>query len=175
MRGISIVSLLFLFLFSCMDTGRTATTALTLQDNALARRSMESRIYDTSNEKEVLSASAALLQDISYQIEESETKLGVITASRDKSAVKNEEVAFQFALAVLGGTKMKYDKEEKVYVTVVTKAHGPNQTKVRATFQHVVYDNEGVIVRNEQITDPLIYQEFFSKLSKAIFLEAHSI
>ena len=48
-------------------------------------------------------------------------------------------------------------------------------TAVRITFQRIVYTNKGFISRSEPLGTPEIYQEFFDKLSKALFLEAQQI
>ncbi len=46
---------------------------------------------------------------------------------------------------------------------------------VRVTFQRIVFDTAGQVTRAEQINDPAIYREFYDKLSKSVFLEAHEI
>jgi len=46
---------------------------------------------------------------------------------------------------------------------------------VRVTFQRVIRNTAGQISRQEQINEPEIYQEFFDKLSQAVFLEAHEL
>jgi len=46
---------------------------------------------------------------------------------------------------------------------------------VRVTFQRIVWDEQGRVSRSESLEDPELYQEFFFKLSKAVFLEAHGI
>jgi len=46
---------------------------------------------------------------------------------------------------------------------------------VRVTFQRIVWDIEGNVTRSESLTDPKIYQEFFDKLSKAVFLDAQDL
>lgn len=46
---------------------------------------------------------------------------------------------------------------------------------VRVTFQRIIFDTAGQITRAEQINDPAIYRQFYEKLSKSVFLEAHEI
>jgi hypothetical protein len=166
----------FLFLipllFSCMSSKQQSIDALTVKESSLKERQIQSRIYETNDEESLLLACANLLQDLSYQIEESESHLGVITATRDKSAIKTGQVALSI-LSALAGSKSNYDQYETIFLTVVVKPQGNNRMVVRATFQHIVKDNEGRTTANKQITDPKVYQEFFDLLSKSIFLEAH--
>ena len=63
--------------------------------------------------------------------------------------------------------------------SVVTRAYGdednPTYTSVRATFQRIVWNTQGRISKVEHLNEPKMYQEFFDKLSKAVFLEARGI
>ena len=52
---------------------------------------------------------------------------------------------------------------------------GDGESVVRVTFQRVIYNSQGNISRAEQIKDTEIYQAFYEKLSKSIFLEANEI
>ncbi len=52
---------------------------------------------------------------------------------------------------------------------------GSGDSIVRVTFQRIIFDTAGQITRAEQINDPAIYREFYDKLSKSVFLEAHEI
>ena len=60
--------------------------------------------------------------------------------------------------------------------SVVTKLL-PNgkEMSVRVTFQRIVFNTEGQVTTAEAIIEPEVYQEFFSKLSKSVFLEANHI
>lgn len=49
------------------------------------------------------------------------------------------------------------------------------ESTVRVTFQRIIYNTQGQVTLTEQINDPLVYQEFFDKLSQAVFLEAHEL
>jgi hypothetical protein len=85
------------------------------------------------------------------------------------------QVSFKTS-AVLFGVQMSIDKEQKIRVSVVTKkAHGnDNKMVVRATFQRLIWNQNGVLHKMETINDPEIYQGFFENLSKSVFLEANT-
>lgn len=51
----------------------------------------------------------------------------------------------------------------------------PGQTAVRVTFQRVIFNQLGQINSQTQINETDVYQEFFEKLSKSLFLEANQI
>lgn len=46
---------------------------------------------------------------------------------------------------------------------------------MRVTFQRTVWNTQRQITRNEPLNKPEQYQEFFRKLSEAVFLDAHDI
>ena len=73
-----------------------------------------------SARQELLSAAAGVLQDLGFNIDESETKLGVIVASKDRSAVTATQVAGAVAMALLGAY-MPVDKTQKIRVSLVTR------------------------------------------------------
>jgi pyrimidine operon attenuation protein/uracil phosphoribosyltransferase len=79
-------------------------------------------------------------------------------------------------LAAMGGRPVPIDKEQKMRASVVTRIL-PNgkEVSVRVTFQRIVYNTQGQVTIAEAIIDPQIYQEFFAKLSKSVFLEANHI
>ena len=52
---------------------------------------------------------------------------------------------------------------------------GGGDSVVRVTFQRIIFDTAGQITRAEQSNDPAIYRQFYEKLSKSVFLEAHEI
>lgn len=151
--------------------------ALTLSPESLQNRQLQTRRFETSDEKTLLSASAALLQDLGYTLEESESPLGVIVASKDRDAVNPGQVIFALAIAVMGGGATPIDTNQKIRVSLVTRPIGEDgkQTAVRVTFQRVVWNNHGQVTTQALVNEPEIYQEFFVKLSKSVFLEAHEI
>lgn len=151
--------------------------ALSLSPEALAQRQMQTRKYETKDEAKVLAACAGLLQDLGFSLDESETKLGVITSSKMRSAVNaGQQVAAVF-VALLGGGYMPTDKEQKMRASVITRPVGEHEEHivVRVTFQRIVWNTQGQVTKSESLMEPQIYQEFFDKLSKSIFLEAQAI
>ena len=151
--------------------------ALTLSPESLVQRQMQTRKYETKEEAKILSACSGLLQDLGFNLDESETKLGLITASKMRSAVNAGQQVTAVFVAALGGGYMPTDKEQKMRASVVTRPVGEHgeYIAVRVTFQRVVWNTHGQVTVSESLIDPKIYQEFFDKLSKSIFLEAQEI
>jgi len=150
--------------------------ALSLGSEALAQRQIQTKKYETTDEAKVLAACAGLLQDLGFNLDESETKLGVISASKMRSAVSAGQVAAAILLALMGAP-MPTDKEQKMRASVITRPVGEHgeYVAVRVTFQRIVWNTQNQITTSESLADPKIYQEFFDKLSKSLFLEAQAI
>jgi hypothetical protein len=155
--------------------------ALVLTPDSLERRQLQTRRIDGIDEKHLLSASAGVLQDLGFNIDESETRLGVIVASKDRSAFNAAQITAAVALALFGAY-YPVDKTQKIRVSLVTHparaADGtlrPDSQVIRITIQRLVWNLDNQLSRVESIEDPAIYQEFFNRLSKSIFLEAQEI
>jgi hypothetical protein len=176
MKQILILSLvIFLFLTGCQSG--IPKDALTLTPEILAQRQIQTKKYETTEESRILAASAALLQDMGFNIDESETKLGLISSSKMRDATSAAQVAGAVVLAVLTGVSQSVDKEQKMRAAIVTRpvGEGEKYITVRVIFQRTVWNTRGQVTTSESLTDPEIYQEFFDKLSKSIFLEAQEL
>jgi len=146
-----------------------------LDSGYLERRQLETRRFETDNEDTMLVASAQVLQDLGFTLEESETKLGLITASKDRTAVKGGQVAGAVILSALFGGPVVYDTQQRIYATLVsTKSRDVNGFNVRIDFARIITNNQNN-TRVELIQEPEIYQEFFDKLSQSLFLTAHNL
>jgi hypothetical protein len=172
-----VISSLFLFLFIAGCQPKVPEEALKFDIQSLKQRQIQTRVFDTDNEKIVLSACVGLLQDMGFNIDESETKLGVVVGSKKRSAVNAGEVVSAVLLALLTGTVLPTDKVQKMRCCIVTTPFGEKQKKIKVhvTFQRIIWNTQGKTTKREGITKPKIYQEFFAKLSKSLFLEAHKI
>ena len=155
--------------------------ALSLSPDTLERRQLQSRRFDGTDERSVLQASAGVLQDIGFNLDESETELGLIVGSKERSAVEPSQVM----LALLGaffGAPGTWDKTQKIRVSLVVRPVNLDvpvaESKdflVRVTFQRIIWDTAQRITRIEAVDEPEIYREFYAKLSKSLFLEAQQL
>lgn len=168
-----IVSAAILLSISCAPT--VPRDALILTPEALADRQVQTRIFDTNDEAKMLEASAAVLQDLGYTIDASEVPCGVIVCSRDRDVTHAGEVVGKVLLAALIGTPPTWDKRQKVVASLVTRPLGEKRMAVRITFQHMVWNTQNQMTKNETIKDEMVYQEFFDRLSKSVFLTAQNI
>ncbi len=173
-----IFSIILVLLTSCVLAGCAQTIpkeALQLRKESFELRQLQTRSFETSNEKELLISGASVLQDLGYSIDESETGLGVIVGSKDRDATEAGQIAAAIFIAALGGGSVPIDSHQKIRVSVITHPAGKKTTKLRVTFQRIVWNTRGQVSKTQSIEDPKIYQEFFHKLSKAVFLDAHEI
>lgn len=174
--GIIVFSLLFV---SCVPT--IPKQVLRLSQESLKNRQLQTRRFDT-DEKTLLSASAAVLQDLGFNIDESETDLGVIVCSKQRDATTRSQLVTAIVLAMFTGVVMPTDTKQLIRASLITRPIEVDKidpskcrSSVRITFQRIVENDCHQITRREQVNEVKIYQEFFDKLSQSLFLEAHNI
>lgn len=169
------ISFITVFLIFILAGCATNHQNLYIQEkDYLERRNLETRVFDTIDEKTVLEASAQVLQDTGFTIKEAETSLGILTAQKNREVGNTAGKAAIIFFSALGGTPAQYEDKQLIYVNIITTKMGKS-IKVRVFFARKTWDNYGKIVKIERITDKTIYQEFFDKLSQSIFLTAHGI
>lgn len=171
---ISILAFAITLLPGC---GGIPKEALQMNKATLEDRQMQTRMYETSDQKKIIVACAGLMQDLGLNIDESETNLGLLVGSKDRDATDAGQVTAAVCWTILFGGPCQYDKNQKMKASIVISPVGEeeNKTTVRVTFQRIVWNNYGKISRLEKLNEPEMYQGFFDKLSKAVFLEAQSI
>ena len=146
-----------------------------LDEQYLERRQLETRRFETTNEELLLSSSAQVLQDLGFTLDETELKLGLITANKDREAGSVGEKIGAAFIAALGRTQPIYDVSQKIYVMLVTtKSRTNSGYNVRVEFARVIWNNMNQ-ARVEKISEEEIYQDFFNKLSQSVFLTANNI
>jgi hypothetical protein len=112
---------------------------LETEESQVRLRSMQSRVFDTTDRIKLLRTIIATLQDLGFVIDKADGELGTIS-----------------------GTKRK---GYSLRMTVSVRPRGDTQTIVRANAQYDL----------QTVEDPEPYQQFFTSLSKGLFLEAQEI
>jgi len=157
--------------------GGVPKDALNLNSSTLELRQLQTREYQTKQETKILAAGLGVMQDLGFTVDETEKKLGVVTASKDRDAVEAGQVIGAIFVAALGGGAMEIDNKQKIRASLVTQKSQvkKNSYSVRVSFQRVVWGTQGHVTKVETIRDPEIYKNFFDQLSKSVFLEGHTI
>jgi hypothetical protein len=170
-------------------TDKAAMQAFELSPRSLKERQIESRRFEGTDQTRLLVACQALLQDMGFHTEESESKLGLLVASADREAGSTGEVIGSILLShtplvnvvaamVTGKQPDTWDTRQKVRASLVVSeapSAGPGAYIVRVTFQRIIWDNHQKLSKQEWLGQPELYQDFFNRLSKAVFLEAQQI
>jgi len=168
----------FIILLAVYGCQTIPTDALRLSQENLKLRQMQTRRFDGISEKALLAASAGVIQDLGFNIDDSETELGLIVGSKEREAYDAVQIGVAIFAAILGGGNTPIENRQLLRLSLVIRPARKNLVTshlVRVTFQRVVWDMNNQITRAESINDMIIYQEFFERLSKSVFLEAHQI
>ena len=156
---------------------------LKLSPDSLQNRQLQMRQFDSKDEEQIIASCAGVLQDLGFTLDDSETELGLVVASKDRDATDAGQMALATVsvfLSALGGASSnafdQLDSIQKIRASVVSKPSlDGTKITVRVTFQRIVWNRAGDVSKMETMTEPELYEGFFERLSKAIFLEAHKI
>ncbi len=202
MKRICLLCVSILLLSACQPG--IPKDALLLSPESLADRQLQTRRFDTNNNQTMLSAASAVMQDLGFNLDESESTLGMLVGSKRADATSGGQIFGSILIALLGGAPPPIDKEQLIRVSMVMReiepsspvggkskettpsaksgqparpvaAESQGQSTVRVTFQRIIINTAGQVSRAEQVHEPEIYKEFFDKLSQSVFLEAHEI
>jgi hypothetical protein len=190
---VALMALCFLLIAGCTTV---SDDSMQLSSDSLQLRQLQTRKVEGISEGALLAACVGVLQDLGFNIDESETRLGVIVASKKRSAIDTadiissslETLAIDLALSLVFGDHYSSDGEisidvtQKIRISIVTRpaldsSGQPRKDAqvIRVTIQRLVWDDEGTLVHAESIEDSKVYQKFFDRLSKSIFLELQVI
>lgn len=200
--------------------GESANERTALQD-----RVIQSKKYVGLSESQILSATVNVLQDMGYQVDDSEAALGIITASKTNSIddqlgleakalewrdslpnkeLTDEDCGAPFASILTGQFFSKLvdsfhcstirdlapiARRQIIRVSVAinkssNSLHAKESTSetwiVRVNFQtsYIAPRKAGEEAQEfdaKAIKDPVLYQGFFNKLSKSVFIEAQDL
>ncbi len=185
-KGRVILATLLALLLAACET--LPEDAFRLSESALELREMQTRTYEDVTDIEILQASSAVLQDLGYAIDEVEKELGVLSVSKRADARSSAETAGKIALDVvdclitifLGCENDAFESSKdvqdiKLTLVVLPDLNADSTYRVRLTMQRVVWARNGELYDQESINDARVYQAFFDKLSKSVFLEKEGV
>ena len=173
MQAVVVASILALGVIAC-QTG-PPKDCLTLPAEASAHRRVQTRVFPTSDEDRLLKAGLGVLQDSGFTIEQSATPCGLIVATRRRDVTEKGKVLASTVLLLFTGIALPLDADQLVTASLATNPVDDQRTAVRITFHQMVWSIYGDLKTSEYMREPEVYQAFFSKLSKSIFLDAHEI
>ena len=163
-------------LAGCGPSVPQETAALTLPPDSLAVRQIQTRRFDTADEQLMLRASAAVLQDLGFSIDETTPGAGLIIGSATRSALGSRQLGGQPLQSLFGAPAGGWGPRQLIRVSIITRALDSGRgVTVRATFQRVLRNGADMVMGSESIDDPKLYQAFFDRLAQSAFLEAHTI
>ncbi len=182
---IRVISLICLgLLLSACDTGNPVSDVMEFDKAQSSRAFIQSKNFENVNLEMALTSGVNVLQDMGFSINNTDLDLGLITAEKKVDAKDKVGITLAVTTSILsalsgsyGGNSMKdISKEQLIKVSLVaTYKKAKKSTTLRINFHRIVWDMEGSIMRRELIEEPEIYREFYSKLSKSIFLEVNEV
>lgn len=134
-------------------------------------RQFQTRVFDTSDVRLAMKSVLDVLQDDGYIVKNVALDLGFLTAIKDVDIATSRERLFA---QVTGGKDARWLKHQIIEATVNVSEFG-QKIRVRANFQSKVLDNMGTVVAIKQIISESFYQEFFTAVSKGIFIQEQDI
>ena len=152
--------------------------AFKLTPEMLQARELKTRKYVGISEVDMFSATAGVLQDLGFNIDESETELGVIVGSKESDATTKAPIKWFFRFPGMRTRGDALDDDQKFWVSVSIRPVSEDNDKthyVRVTFRRIVWGKDGRAIKHETLNKAEMYQGFFGRLSKSVFLEAQKI
>ena len=174
------LSVLFVALFF-VGCATAPPDLFVVSPDQLQNRQLETRRYDGIKEGDLIAANASVLQDLGFNLENSETRLGVLTASKQRDATDGWEIAGKVLISLFFRISVPYGKDQTIRVALVIRPVNDSEGNaiagshfVRVTFQRLVRRSDNSVVA-ETVREPELYQEFFERVSKSVFLEAQKV
>lgn len=160
-KNVGLIALLTLVLIlgAC---GAKQNQILQTEGSQVKLRSIQSRVFDTTDRLSLLTTIIATLQDLGFVIDDASETLGTVSGTKR---------SYRTDSGCLGPMRIPY----QLRMTVSVRPRGDTQMIVRANAQYdqmtLAYDQHGT----QTIENPEPYQQFFAALSKALFLEAQQV
>lgn len=131
-------------------------------------RQYQTRMYDINDSIRALKAVMNVLQDEGYIVKQANTDLGLLVAT------KEEPISGAGFSRFMMGPEATYDTNQVTECSANVTSYN-NQMRVRVNFIQKRVNNKGGVSQTVQVGNEAFYQNFFSKVSKGIFIENQNL
>ena len=164
-RNLPLLLLFALALSGCVwGTAKPPKTQLEI-------REFQTRAFDTKDQKLVMKAVLAVLQDDGYAIKNADKDLGFVSATKEVDLGGGP----LWTWGVNSGKSDARWKKLRVLDATVNITEAGRQTRVRLSLQEKILDNLGGIMEVGVVDDAKVYQDFFVKVDKGLFLQKENL
>ncbi len=134
-------------------------------------REIETREFDTKDSRLVMKSMMNVLQDEGFVLKNVVPDVGLISAEK---SLDIEDKGKAFVATMFAGAAARWGKQQSLEASANISEFG-DKVRVRVTFQTKKIDNMGCPMSVEKLTNPKLYQEFFDKVAKGIFIQKENI
>lgn len=115
----------------CLSGCGIPKDALQLSPESLQDRQTQTRRFETTDKLTMLTAATAVLQDLGFNLEETEIPLGILVGSKNRDATSGAQVAGALIMAALTGVAMPLDSHQTIRVSMVMRENRTEETEKR--------------------------------------------
>jgi hypothetical protein len=178
MKPASVVLALALVVSGCATGGGSAALRA---PGPLEARSVQSRELGTSDTRLVLKAAVGALQDEGFTIRQTDSGLGLVTATAEWQSRAESSVAKILkwaAVPMTYGASLLVPSGRREFSTVeatVNVTSEGERTRVRVSLALRVTDDRGRVRGVTTVGDPSVYQRLLARIDKALYLEREGL
>ena len=169
-KFLSLLIIALLLVIGYVDTA-FAKSEIVSQQTQLQKRQYQTREYNNISKVTVMKAMLNVLQDEDFIVDNANTTLGFISGTKEfNPRDKSVDVRREF-----GTTKGLFFASVAVVEATANVSEFGKQVRVRINFKRKLLNDYGNANRIEEVTDPEYYQNFFSRVDKAMFIQKQKI
>ena len=152
--------------------GNSRSQILMSESSQVKLRSIQSRVFDTSDRAKILRAAVATLQDLFFNIDVLDEELGIVSGKKwfnDDSLWADHPTYYLYQTdeLIIFNTNFRSwgpfnYRNDLTRITVTVRPKEKTRSLVRASVQYNI----------RAVEDPEMYQKFFKTLSQSMFLAA---
>ncbi len=170
MKKILLALLLIALVGSITPTFAKAKNEIITPQTQLQKRQYQTREYNNIDKATLMKAMLNVLQDQGFIVNNANSLLGFISGDKEFS-VNDKTIDFEKEF----GAKKKIGTVVAVVNATANISEYGKAYRVRINFKRKLLNGYGSPISIEEITEDTYYQDFFSKVDKAIFIQKQKI